>query len=270
MYAATHAISIALDATHLLKDWGFKTAVMDMLYQFKMSDVIGPMIQAPMWASVVTPLRMRARFNNPYEVPGVGVLPYLRAKDLIDDEKYKLNMKYSAYDATWSDHMLDNTWRYPSFSDLRTMVHRTDMTWEKAKSALEKSLVHADYVANYEELLPEYPGLGDLITMMVREVITPEKFREMAGLMGLSAEWADNYYENHWILLPLGEVKKARHRGDITKGELDKFLVLHDYKPEPRKDIETSDRDLAAGLVWDRPGRIDARWLYSCRTPLSG
>jgi len=57
-------------------------------------------------------------------------------------------------------------------------------------------------------------------------------------------------------------VKKARHRGDIDDGELDKFLVLHDYKPTPRVGIKTSDADLAAGLIWDLPGRIDARWMY--------
>lgn len=262
MYASTHAISMALDASHLLKDWGFKTAMMDVMYQFNMAAVIGPMISAPIWASSVVPLRYRANAKYPYQVPGTGVLPYFVAKGIITDDEYKENMGYGAYDATWSDRMLENTWRYPSFSELRTMVHRTDMTWENAKSALEKSLIHKDYVANYEELLPEYPGLGDLITMMVREVIPPEKFREMAGLMGLSAEWADNYYENHWILLPLGEVKKARHRGDITKGELDKFLVLHDYKPTPRPDIKLSDAAIAAGLIYDRPGRIESRWLY--------
>lgn len=262
MYAATHAISIALDATHPLKDWGFKTAIMDMLFQFKMSDVIGPMIQAPMWAAVVVPTRYRANSDYPYKLPDERVLPELVAKGIIDDKTYKTNMGYQAFDGTWSDDLVKNVYRYPSFSDLRTMIHRTDMTWEDAKLALEKSLIHTDYLDGYEDLVPVFPGLGDLITMMVREVITPEKFREMAGLMGLSETWADNYYDNHWILLPLGEVKKARHRGDITKGELDKFLVLHDYKPEPRPGIETSDADLASGLIYDRPGRIEARWLF--------
>jgi len=262
MYATTHAVSIALDATHPLNDWGFKAAIMDMLYQFKMSDVISPMLTAPIWSSVVVPLRYRANAAYPYQVPGTGILPIMRAKDIITDEEYKTNMKYSAYDNTWAAHMLENTARFPSFSELRTMVHRTPMTWTEAKSALEKSLIQADYVDNYEALLPTIPGIGDLITMMVREVITKEVFIENAGLMGLSAEWADNYYENHWILLPLGEVKKARHRGDIDDGELDKFLVLHDYRPEARPGITTSDRDLAAGLIYDLPGRIESRWLY--------
>jgi len=157
MYAATHAISIALDATHPLKDWGFKTAIMDMLFQFKMSDVIGPMIQGPIWASVVTPIRMRARAANPYEVPGTGVLPYLAAKGFIDDTVYKDNMKYHAFDTDWSDHMLANTWRYPSFSELRIMQHRGVKTWEDVKFAMEKSLIHADYVDAFEDLQQE-PG----------------------------------------------------------------------------------------------------------------
>jgi len=262
MYAATHAISIALDATQPIKDWGFKTAIMDMLYQFNMRDVIGPMIQAPIWASVVMPMRMRARAANPYEVPGTGVLPYLRAKDIITDVDYKLNMKYSAYDETWSDRMLDNTWRYPGFGDMRTMIHRGVATWEEAKVTLEKNLVATEYIDAYEALLPAIPGSGDLITMMVREVIEKEDFIKNMELQGWSREWADLYFDNHWVLLPLGEVKKARHRGDIDDGELDKYLVLHDYKPEARPGIKTSDQDLASGLIWDLPGRIESRWMF--------
>jgi len=262
MYAATHAVSLALDASAPAKNWGFKAAMMDIMYQFKMSDVIGPMIQAPIWASVVTPMRMQARANNPYEVPGIGILPYLRAKDVITDEDYKTNMRYHAFDTTWSDHMLANTYRYPDFGDMRTMIHRGVKTWEDAKKALEKNLVQTEYIDAYKELLPSIPGAGDLITMMVREVIEKQDFIDNMKLQGFSEEWAGAYYDNHWILLPLGEVKKARYRDDIDDGELAKYLVLHDYKPEPRPGIKTSDSALAAGLVWDRPGRIDARWLF--------
>jgi len=258
----TSGVTMGLDLVHPVKELGFRAAGQVLLDNLQLPAIMGPALQAGTWSGVIVPLRMRMNQKFPYQVLPDTMLPYLRAKDVLTDEEYKESMSFYARDEVWSNHALANVWRYPSFSDLRTMIHRTDMTWDDAKTALEQSLIQADYVARYEELLPEFPGLGDLITMMVREVITKEKFIEMAGLMGLSTEWADAYYENHWILLPLGEVKKARHRGDILDGELLTYLKLHDYKTEPRPGIKTSDQDLAKELVWDLPGRIDSRWLF--------
>lgn len=262
MYAATHAVSIALDATHLIKDWGFKTAIMDMLFQFKMSDVIGPMIQAPIWASMVTPLRMRARFNNPYEVPGVAVLPYMVAKGIITDVDYKLNMKYSAYDATWSDHMLENTWRYPSFGELRTMVHRGTATMEDVKSALTKNLVHADFLDGYQELVPSIPAVSDLIRYAVREaypdaVTFEEHYAVMSGWMaktGYSQYFADAAWTAHWEIPSIGQADEMLHRGMITEEEHRALYILNDIRPQ--------DIDSLRALTWKLPGRIESRWAF--------
>jgi len=262
VFTAADIAGMALDLPMPAKQIGFRATAMDLINSLQMPATIGPTLQAPVWSGIIAPLRLRMNQRYPYMVLPDTMLPYLRAKDILTDEEYEENMSFYALDKTWSAHALENVWRYPSFSELRSMVHRTDMTWEDARTALEKSLIAKEYVEKYKELVPEIPGMGDLITMMVREVITPEKFGETAALMGYSKEWAQAYFDNHWILLPLGEVRHARHRGLIDDGELDKFLVLHDYKPEPREGIKTSDRDLAAKLVWDRPGRIDARWMY--------
>ncbi len=262
MYAATHAISIALDATHLLKDWGFKTAIMDMLFQFKMSDVIGPMIQAPIWASVVTPLRMRARANNPYEVPGTAILPYMRAKGLLTEEEYKLNMSYSAFDGTWSDHMLANTWRYPGFGELRTMIHRGVLTWEDAKGVLAKSLIHTDHLDAYEGLVPSIPGVSDLIRFAVREAYPDAdtfeehyaKMSEWMGQIGFSQYFADAAWTAHWIIPTVSQADEMLHRGDIVEKEHRALYILNDIRPE--------DIDKLRDLTWKFPGRIESRWMF--------
>jgi len=262
MYAATHAISIALDATQPLKDWGFKTAIMDMLYQFKMSDVIGPMIQAPIWASVVVPLRMRANANYPYQVPGTGVLPYLVAKDIITDAEYKLNMKYSAYDETWSAHMLENTWRYPSFGELRTMVHRGVATVEDLKGALKKSLVHADFLDGYDQLIPSIPNVSDLIRFAVREAYPDAttftehyaKMSEWMAKQGFSQYFADAAWTAHWIIPTVSQANEMLHRGDIDEDEHTALYILNDIRPE--------DIDKLRALTWKFPGRIESRWMF--------
>ncbi len=171
LYIATSGVTMGLDLVHPVKELGFREAGMDLINSFQLPAMIGPTLQAGIWSGVVAPLRVRMNQKFPYLIPDSTMLPDMKAKNLITEELYQENMRYHALDKTWSDHMLANTWRYPSFSELRTMIHRTDMTWENAKSALEKSLIHADYVTRYEELVPSLPGIGDLITMMVREVI---------------------------------------------------------------------------------------------------
>jgi len=262
LYAVTHAVSLALDATHPLKNWGFKAAIMDTLFQFKMSDVIGPMIQAPIWASVVAPLRMHARANNPYEVPSVGVLPYLAAKDVITPEAYIQNMKYHAFDETWSKAMLENTWRYPTFSELRTMVHRGVKTWAETRISLQRALIKAEYLDAYEKMIPSIPGVSDLVRFAVREAYPDattftEHYAKMTswiGQQGYSKYFADAFWTAHWIIPTTSQADTLLHRGDITEPEHTALYILNDIRPE--------DIDKLRGLTWSLPGRIDARWLF--------
>ncbi len=262
MYAATHAISIALDASHPLKDWGFKTAIMDMLYQFNMSEVIGPMIQAPIWAAVVTPMRMIARSNNPYDVPGTGVLPYLRVKGLISDTEYKLNMSYHALDASWSDRMLANTARYPSFSELRTMVHRGVATVADVRDALEKSMMHSSYVDAFVAGIPSIPSVSDLIRFAVREAYPDAttftehyaKMSEWMGKIGYDQYFSDASWTAHWIIPSIGQADDMLHRGMITEEQHTGLYILNDIRPQ--------DIDSLRALTWSLPGRIEARWMF--------
>jgi len=262
LYAVTHAVSMALDASHIFKEWGFKAAVMDTLFQFDMSKVIGPMIQAPIWASVITPLRMRMNEMYPYQVPGTGVLPYLRAKDLLTDEDYKQNMKYHALEETWSSTMLANTWRFPGFGELRTMIHRGVTTWEDAEVALSKSLIHAEYLAGYKALIPSIPSVSDLVRFAVREAYPDAdtfeehyaRMSEWIGKIGYSQYFADAFWTAHWIIPSIGKADTMLHRGKITEEEHTALYILNDIRPE--------DIPRLRALTWKLPGRIESRWMF--------
>jgi hypothetical protein len=261
VYALTHAVAIALDASQPFKDWGFKSAVMDMMFQFKMSDVIGPMIQAPIWASVITPLRMRNNELFPYEVPASGTLPYLRLKGIITQEEYELNMKFHALDETWAKALKDNAVRYPDWADVRTMIHRGKKTWADAKDVLEKSLISSNYVDAYEELLPSIPGTGDLVDMAVREAYQersgdeemPERFVTEMAKWGYDREACLWFWRKHWRLPGVDQVYDMGHRTIEMPQSIEQFLKWADYAPEWRAPLEK--------LSWRLPGRIDARWL---------
>jgi len=107
--------------------------------------------------------------------------------------------------------------------------------------------------------LTNIPGVSDLITFVVREVITPEEFTETSKLMGFSERWSNAYWESHWRLPSPAYLIDAFHRGIITEGELDKFVVWHDYKPEPRPGISKSDLEIMAGIRKTLIPRVDLR-----------
>jgi hypothetical protein len=108
----------------------------------------------------------------------------------------------------------------------------------------------------------EVPGPSDLIRFVVREVIKPEDFDRWMRLQGFSSEWSKAYWEAHWVLPSRGEVIEAYHRGIISKEEMERYLVWHDYKPEPRPGISKSDMEIVAGLTKTLMGRVDVRRAY--------
>lgn len=150
----------------------------------------------------------------------------------------------------------------PAIAEAQRMLWRGKINMGQFRDIVARSGFGGDYEEGYVELTKNIPPWRDLVTMAVREVFPPADFYKYMPLHGFSRMWAEFYWEMHWILLPLGEVRRARHRGIINDSELAKYLVLHDYKPEPRPGMRLSDEEIARRLVWDLPGRIQARWMF--------
>jgi len=262
VYSFTHTLSCAIDAAHPVKTWEFKAAIMDILHTFSISDAIGPMIDAPLWAGVIVPVRMRYRQLFPYEVPNIGELARMVNQRIIPDALYVENVSFYAIDATWAGYLKKSGERVPSFGDMSRMKWLGKISMEQLLDGQRHMGIREEFIPGYEELTKILPGRGDLITMMVREVIDPTIFKETMAMQGVSELWSTRHYEAHWILLPLGKVETARHRNIIDDDELFTYLKLHDYKPEPRPGIIKSDQKIASELIWRLPGRIEGRWLY--------
>lgn len=262
LYISTSGVTMGLDLLHPLKEIGFREAGADLVASFQLPSMIGPTLQAPIWSGIIAPLRMRMNQKYPYLAPESSILPYLRAKGLITEEVYQDNMRYYALDETWSNHMLANTIRYPSFSELRIMVHRGELTWDVARAALEKSLIGAEYLDAFEGLVPGVPGAGDLVDMAVREAYQarsgddemPERFVVEMAKWGFDEEACLWFWRKHWRLPDVGQVYRMNQREIGIPQSLDEFLKWADYAPEWRKPLED--------LSWNLPGRIDARWMF--------
>jgi len=258
----SEAAASAGDAAHPLKQLQLRAMVASLVESLGVGAIIGAVTMLPVTVGLVTPLRYWYQETFTPYVPREDALTGLATERLLSVSEYYVNMRKQGYNEFWSDRMLQAAWRTPAYAELQQMVWRQKITTGTLEGALRLQGIREDFIAGYVDLVSRIPGPGDLITMMVREVIARADFDKFMPMQGYYPPWPEYFYEMHWILLPLGEVRRARHRGHIDDEELAKFLVLHDYKPEPRPGIKTSDRDLAAKLIWDLPGRIDTRWLF--------
>jgi phage-related protein len=149
----------------------------------------------------------------------------------------------------------------PSEGDLRTWYLRGYSKEEEVRELLAEHGYSDGFIDNMIKSWQIIPGVSDLITFVVREVITPEDFYKWSAMQGLSDYWAKNYWEAHWVLPSFSDLREAFWRGIISEAEFKKYIVWHDYKPEPRPGISKSDQEIMAQLSYRLPGRMDARWM---------
>jgi len=136
----------------------------------------------------------------------------------------------------------------------------SDLGLQLYKEEFEVSLLIPFRQALMRVYTPLIPPIPDLIRFVVREVISPEKFYELLPLMGYSKEKAEWFWEAHWILPSPGSLYDAFHRGVISAGELDKYIVLHDFKPDPRPGITVSDQHIMRSIIKTLIPRVDLRY----------
>ena len=262
LFVGGQAGAMALDAVHPIKALGFRQAVSDVMLSFDMPAMIGPTLQAPIWAGVIAPLRMRMSQKFPYMIPGTGVLAGLRAAGIVEEKDYVEAMSFHALDETWAGRMREGEERMPGFAELRTMVHRGVTTVEDARAALERLRVRGDFIDAYLEVVPSIPSVSDLVRFAVREAFPDAetfeehyaKMTEWIGRIGFSTYFAEAFWTAHWIIPTTRQADDLLHRGIITEAEHTALYIINDVRPTDIPNLRK--------LTWSLPGRIDARWLY--------
>jgi len=158
--------------------------------------------------------------------------------------------------------------RLPDPETAMRMYWRGKIDEEQFKDILRRHGFDEAYVEGYRELANVIPGISDLIRFAVREafpVETPEEqleqLRFWAARQGLSSWWADRYWIAHWQLPAFGNLQEAFWRGIIDEEDYRKFILKHDYRPDPWPGHKKSDQDIMFELSYRMPGAIETRWM---------
>lgn len=171
----------------------------------------------------------------------------------------------------WSDEKIEV---FKKLAMMRLDPEIVQRVWPRDKAAYEKFWrdLHDlgwddERIAVYKELAMLLPSVQDLVHMAVREVFTPEivakygqmqdfppDFTKWAGKIGLTEQWAKNYWAAHWSLPAPNQGFEMLHRGVITYDELKVLLRALDVMPYWR--------DKLIEIAYAPYTRVDVRRMY--------
>jgi len=185
--------------------------------------------------------------------------------DLIEEVKAELT-KYG-YTDELIDVLIASATEKLSPDEARAAFLRGNIT-EIIHDEVLKSHRLSDAAIEQRKLLYELiPPVQDLIVMAVREVFSPEiaerfgqfedfpaEFEEVAAKIGLTSEWAKNYWAAHWSLPSVTQAFEMYHRAVISREDLEYLLRALDIMPYWR------DRILA--ISHNPYTRVDVRRMY--------
>lgn len=186
--------------------------------------ITGAAIGSIIYAGVSAP--MTYTMNNEFrpEIPSIDEATEMRRKDLISQEEFNHVVACQGYDEP--------------------------------------------YMSAYQDLIEEIPTKSDLVKFAYREVHrmpedypTPEFLLKYLKKHGISDYWARAYWWSHWEQPPFGKLQEAHYRGIINEDEIKQLIRWHDYAGEPVPGVHIANVDIMYKLIWDIPGKRDARWM---------
>lgn len=204
-------------------------------------------------------------------IPAPQDLIRMRQRGELGDEAYHGNMAAHGFEGEAADLLLEiaRPLLYPD--TLATLFHRFGWSEEVYIDLMGKLGWDRNEAKLYLDQTYLYPGQTDLVRMAVREVFTPEvvekfgqmedfppAFAEECSKIGLSEEWARNYWAAHWDLPSTTQAFEMYHRGVIDEAELTMLLRALDIMP--------FWRDKLTQIAFRPFTRVDVRRMHKVGT----
>jgi hypothetical protein len=189
------------------------------------------------------------------------------AQELRDYEPMQELAKRNGFNADQFRLLADLAFRFPPAE----MVTGAALRGVIPPDVEDRLLNRQGYGAQSREVIRamalQLPGVQDTIRMAVREVFDPVQrpaltldedypavLTEHAKRIGLSDEWARNFWAAHWELPSPNQVFDMLHRGTITVDAVRSYLKAADYAPVWR--------DKLIDLSFDVFTRVDIRRIH--------
>jgi len=195
----------------------------------------------------------------------VGLSALLRG--VIDDERFKDELKHLGWRDDKIEWIKQLVWLRLDPAIVQQIWLRDKASYEHLWKDLHDIGWDDERIEVYKTLAQLIPGAADLIRMAVREVFTPEivkKYGQMEDFpsdfaawgakVGLSEEWAKNYWAAHWDLPSATQGFEMLHRGVITYDDLKVLLRALDVMPYWR--------DKLIEIAYSPYTRVDVRRMY--------
>ena len=156
----------------------------------------------------------------------------------------------------------------PPQEDLEAMYRRGLIKEGDYKDFLARMGYPDNVINGYLDLANVIPGISDLIRFAVREAYPVEgpeaqlaEMKKWAAKQGLSEYWAERYWIAHWQLPSFENLREAFWRGIIDEEDFKKFVLKHDYRPDPWPGHKKADQQIMFELSYNLPGAIEQRWM---------
>lgn len=208
--------------------------------------------------------------NSAYSLKQLTENDYLQAliRNNMSASDVKANLDNLGHSQEDSELLMHNAAPKLSPEDILKLAHLGKISPSDVPNRLRELGYNEIDAVNLGYIFQPRPGINDLIQFAVKEVYSPDvaqkfgqyqdfpkTFGEQAKLLGLSEEYAQQYWAAHWQLPGAVMGYDMLHRRIITKDDLQTLLKSLDVMP--------FWRDKLIQLSYNVVARVDTRRLYA-------
>jgi len=204
---------------------------------------------------------------SPYEIfqEGDAIQAYQRGE--ISREQALNDLRMRGYNDTRAEILLEIGHQVPDMAALYSMNLRGLPGGENLVERFKDLGYNPEDAQSLADLRFYIPPPQDLITMAVRDVFNPERVAEFqqnedfpeefafwAEQQGISRDWAEKYWQAHWVLPSVQMGYEMLHRRVIDEQQLRNLMSAQDIIP--------GWRDALIAISYSPYTRVDIRRMY--------